>query len=599
MEESMKTLMTGGEAIARGAYEAGVVFASAYPGTPSTEILENIAEHYAEIISEWAPNEKVALEAASGAAIAGARSIASMKHVGVNVAADPLFTVAYTGVRGGLVLISADEPGMHSSQNEQDNRRYAVAAKVPLFEPSDSQECIDMMQQAYAVSEEFDTPVIMRITTRVAHSKSIVQLGERKNVPIKDYVKDVNKYVTVPAIARNRRRIVETRMAKLKEYSEKTALNHIEKGGETGVIASGMSYNFAREVFGDSATYLKLGFTNPLPDSLLADFYKLVDKVYIIEENDPYIQHWVERLGYQCIGKPVIPPYDEMTPDVLRKAIGGKELSQVTYDKSLVVPRPPALCAGCPHRGFFYELAKRKDTVVAGDIGCYSLGFAEPFNGIDYIVCMGAAFGSGHGAKKVLAKAGKHTRVVGVMGDSTFFHTGINGLIEVLYNKSNMICVILDNRTTGMTGHQEHPGTGRDAHREIADGMDIETIVKALGAKNIAVINPNDIKQVRTALDDAYAKDEPSVIITRWPCVLKPMYDADYKTFGKDLFKKKCFVDTETCVGCKLCIKAGCPAISIDTETGKSVVDKLACVGCSVCAQICPKNAIQFAEDVK
>ncbi|MCL2557271.1 MAG: indolepyruvate ferredoxin oxidoreductase subunit alpha [Treponema sp.] len=592
----MKTLMTGDEAIARGAYEAGVAFASAYPGTPSTEILENIAEHYREILSEWAPNEKVALEAAAGASIAGARSIAAMKHVGVNVAADPLFTFSYTGVRGGLVLITGDEPGMHSSQNEQDNRWYALSAKVPLFEPSDSQECIDMLRAAYDLSEEYDAPVLMRITTRIAHSKSIVKLGERFNAPIKDYVKETQKYVSVPAIARARRKVVEDRMNRLKEYSEKTPLNCIEKGGKIGIVASGMSYNFAREVFGDEATYLKLGFTNPLPDRLLAEFYGLVDRVYVIEENDPFLQRWIESLGYKCVGKPVIPPYDEMTPDVLRKAIRGEELDIVQYDASLVVPRPPVLCAGCPHRGFFFELAKRKNTVVAGDIGCYSLGFAEPFNGIDYIVCMGAAFSSGHGTQQALVKAGKDTRVVGVMGDSTFFHTGINGLIEVLYNGSKTICVILDNRTTGMTGHQEHPGTGLDARHEQTTEIDIETVVKALGAKNVAVVNPNDIKAVRAALDAAYAKDEPSVIITRWPCVLKHMNEGDYNEFGDDLFKKKYFVNEETCIACKQCIKSGCPALSMTGAGGKSNINPLDCVGCSVCAQICPKDAIEIAE---
>ncbi|MCL2852820.1 MAG: indolepyruvate ferredoxin oxidoreductase subunit alpha [Defluviitaleaceae bacterium] len=591
----MKILMTGDEAIARGAYEAGVAFASAYPGTPSTEILENVST-YKEIVSEWAPNEKVALEAAAGASIGGARSLACMKHVGVNVAADPLFTFSYTGVRGGMVLISADEPGMHSSQNEQDNRWYAVSAKLPMLEPSDSQECIDMLRTAYDVSEEFDTPVLMRITTRIAHSKSIVSLSDRKNVPIKEYVKEVQKYVAVPAIASKRRRVVETRMGDLKDYSEKTPLNRIEQGGKIGVIASGMCYNYAKEVFGDSATYLKLGFSHPLPDNLLHEFYKLVDTVYIIEENDPYLQQWVERLGYKCVGKPTIPPYGEMTPDVLRKALGQQELNVVTYDDSLVVPRPPVLCAGCPHRGFFYELAKKKDTVIAGDIGCYSLGFAEPFNGMDYIVCMGAAFSSGHGTQQALVAAGKDTRVVGVMGDSTFFHMGINGLIEVLYNNSKTICVVLDNRTTGMTGHQEHPGTGHDIRREPTHEINIEATVKALGAKNVAVVDPNNIKEVRNALNDAYSKDEPYVIITRWPCVLKPMNEADYVEFGKDLFKNKYHVNEEACIGCKACIRAGCPANSMDAVKNKMVIDKLACVGCSVCSQICPKSAIVISE---
>ncbi|MCL1992220.1 MAG: indolepyruvate ferredoxin oxidoreductase subunit alpha [Spirochaetes bacterium] len=591
----MKTLMTGDEAIARGAYEAGVAFASAYPGTPSTEILQNVST-YKEIVSEWAPNEKVALEAAAGASIGGARALACMKHVGVNVAADPLFTFSYTGVRGGMVLVSADEPGMHSSQNEQDNRWYAVSAKLPMFEPSDSQECIDMLKTAYEVSEKFDTPVLFRITTRIAHSKSIVNLSDRANVPIKEYVKEVQKYVAVPALASKRRRVVETRMDSLKEYADASPLNRIEKGGKTGVIASGMCYNFAKEVFGEDATYLKLGFTNPLPDKILHDFYKLVDKVYVIEENDPYIQQWVERLGYKCIGKPVIPPYGEMTADVLRQAIHNKALDSVKYDESLVVPRPPVLCAGCPHRGFFYELAKKKDTIIAGDIGCYTLGFAEPFNGMDYVVCMSAAFSSGHGTQQALAAAGKSTRVVGVMGDSTYFHMGINGLIEVLYNNSKTICVVLDNRTTGMTGHQEHPGTGHNIRREPAHEIDIATTAKALGAKNVVVIDPNNLKQVREALNDAYAKDEPSVIITRWPCVLKPMNKNDYDEFGKDLFQNKYRVNEEACVCCKACIKAGCPAVSIDAAKKKATIEESSCVGCSVCAQICPKSAIVKSE---
>ncbi|MCL1996714.1 MAG: indolepyruvate ferredoxin oxidoreductase subunit alpha [Defluviitaleaceae bacterium] len=595
-----KLLLTGDEAIARGAYEAGVTFASAYPGTPSTEILENVAK-YNEIVSEWAPNEKVALEAAAGASIGGARSLAAMKHVGVNVAADPLFTFSYTGVGGGLVLISADEPGMHSSQNEQDNRWYAISAKLPMFEPSDSQECIDMLKTAYDLSEEYDTPVLMRVTTRICHSKSIITPNERQNVPIKEYKKNIQKYVAVPAIAARRRLVVEERMAKLALYTESTPHNRIEPGGRIGVIASGMCYNYAREVFGDDATYLKLGYTNPLPNGLLAKFAEQVDTIYIIEENDPYIQNWVERLGYKAIGKPIVPPYGEMTADVLRKALadnlGTSQLPTISYDEALVVPRPPVLCSGCPHRGFFYELAKKKDTVVAGDIGCYSLGFAEPFNGIDYIVCMGAAFSSGHGTRKALAAAGKSTRVVGVMGDSTFFHMGINGLIEVLYNNSDTICVILDNRSTGMTGHQEHPGTGRDIRRNAAHEIDIETTCKALGAKHVTTIDPNDLKAVRKALNEAYERTEPSVIITRWPCVLKPMSQEDYNEFGEDLFKTKYKVDPDACISCRACIRAGCPSTSMDEVTGKMVIDSLSCVGCSVCAQICPPKIAAISKE--
>jgi len=591
-------LMTGDEAIARGAFEAGCHFASAYPGTPSTEILQNMTQ-YKEVFAEWAPNEKVSIEAAAGASIAGMRSMASMKHVGVNVAADPLFTFAYTGVNGGCVIITADEPGMHSSQNEQDNRYYAQSSKIPMLEPSDSQECIDMMKLAFEISEEFDTPVLIRITTRIAHSKSIVELKDRVEIPIKEYKKNVNKYLPTPAVATGLRRIVEQRTNKLKEYAETTPLNYIEEGGKTGVIASGKCVNFAKEVFGDSATYLKLGFTYPLPDKILTEFYSRVDadKVYVIEENDPYIEHWVQRNGYKCIGKPTIPPYGEMTPDVLRAAIFGETLSTLDTDPEKIAPRPPVFCSGCPHRGFFYELAKRKDTVVAGDIGCYTLAYIEPYNAIDYVVCMSSAFAAGHGSQIAFEKAGKATRVVGVLGDSTFFHMGINGLIEVLYNGSKTICVILDNRITGMTGGQEHPGTGSNIYGDPAHEMDIEAVCRALGAKNVTVVNPNKLDEVRKALDDAYAIDEPSIIITRWPCVLKPMGEKDFAEFGHDVFKTKLITDETKCVGCKACMKCGCPSISMKEapEANKlgrvSFIDN-SCVGCNVCAQVCPTQAI-------
>lgn len=601
----MRVLMTGDEAIARGAYEAGVHFASAYPGTPSTEILENMTQ-YKEVFSEWAPNEKISVEAAAGASIAGMRSMASMKHVGLNVASDPLFTFAYTGVNGGMVLINADEPGMHSSQNEQDNRYYAQMSKIPMLEPSNSQECMDMMKLGFELSEEFDTPVMLRITTRIAHSKSIVELGERKEVPIKEYSKNVRKYVAVPAIAAALRVVVEERTNKLKQYADQTPLNYIEKGGKIGVIASGMCVNFAKEVFGDTATYLKLGFTHPLPDKLLDEFYKQVDadEVYIIEENDPYLEGWVKSRGYSCIGKPTIPPYGEMTPDVLRAAIHGETLPAIDADEDMIAARPPVLCSGCPHRGFFVELGKRKDTVIAGDIGCYTLGFIEPYNAIDYVICMSSAFSAAHGSQIAFDRAGKNTRVVGIMGDSTFFHMGLNGLIEVLYNGSKVICVILDNRITGMTGGQEHPGTGSNAYREPAHEMDIEAVCRGLGAKNVTVINPNDLKQVRQALDDAYAKDEPSVIITRWPCVLKPMGEGDFAEFGDDIFMKKYTVLEDKCIGCKACIKVGCPSISMYEKEGANKLGLLSridetCVGCDVCSQVCPTKAIVIKGDAK
>ena len=592
----MRMLMTGDEALARGAYEAGVHFASAYPGTPSTEILQNMTQ-YKEVFAEWAPNEKVSLEAAAGASVAGMRAMCAMKHVGVNVAADPLFTFAYTGVNGGMIIITADEPGMHSSQNEQDNRYYAQAAKIPMLEPSNSQECIDMMKVGFEISEEFDTPVLIRITTRIAHSKSIVELKERVEVPIREYKKDVRKYLPTPAVAVGLRVKVEERTNELKEYAEQTPLNYIEKGGKIGVIASGKCVNFAKEVFGDEATYLKLGFTYPLPDKLLDEFYKQVDKAYVIEENDPFLEHWVQRRGHTCIGKPTIPPYGEMTPDVLRQAIYGETLPALDVAQELTAPRPPVFCSGCPHRGFFYELAKRKDTVVAGDIGCYTLAYIEPYNAIDYVICMSSAFSAGHGTQIALEKAGKSTRVVGVLGDSTFFHQGLNGLIEVLYNGSKVICVILDNRITGMTGGQEHPGTGSNAYGDPAHEMDIEAVCRALGAKNVCVINPNDLKQVKEALDRAYATDEPSVIITRWPCVLKPMGEKDFEEFGHDVFKKKFTVENEKCTGCKLCSRVGCPSISTYASEGANKLNRLSkidttCVGCNVCAQVCPTKAI-------
>ncbi|MCL2397691.1 MAG: thiamine pyrophosphate-dependent enzyme, partial [Defluviitaleaceae bacterium] len=422
----------------------------------------------------------------------------------------------------------------------------------------------------------------------------------RVEVPIKEYTKNPRKYVAVPAFAAVLRRGVEVRTNKLKEYADQTPLNYIEKGGRIGVIASGKCVEFAKEIFGNTATYLKLGFTHPLPDRLLDEFYKQIDaeKVYIIEENDPYLEHWVQRRSYKCIGKPTIPPYGELTPDVLRAAIFGETLPTLDVAEDMVVPRPPVFCSGCPHRGFFYELAKRKNTVIAGDIGCYTLGFIEPYNAIDYVICMSSAFSAGHGTQIAFDKAGRDTRVVGVMGDSTFFHMGLNGLIEVLYNGSKVICVILDNRITGMTGGQEHPGTGSNVYGDPAHEMDIEAVCRALGAKNVAVINPNDLTQVKNALDDAYAKDEPSVIITRWPCVLKPMGEKDYKEFGHDVFKTKYAVVDEKCIGCKACTRVGCPSISMYESEGANKLNQLAkidptCVGCAVCAQVCPTRAIQ------
>lgn len=587
----MRRLMTGDEAIARGAYEAGVSYASAYPGTPSTEILENLAT-YKEIYAEWAPNEKVAMESAIGASIAGQRSMVSMKHVGMNVAADPMYTWAYMGVNGGNVIITADEPGMYSSQNEQDNRNYAKAAKIAMMEPSDSQECLDMVKAAYALGEEYDTPFIIRMTTRVCHSKSIVELHDRQEAPLKEWKKNPAKYVCLPAIARNLRIKLEERLEKLAVYSETSPFNRVEMGDTSvGVIASGICYYYAKEVFGDKASYLKLGFTNPMPAGLIRDFCSRVDKVYILEENDPYIEEFVRMQGIDCIGKKLFPSYGELTPDVIRKCITGKTMKTIEFDRSKLINRAPTFCAGCPHRGLFYRLGKRKDIMISGDIGCYTLAAGKPYGAMDSTVCMGASISIGHGAQKVFNAEGIKRRVVTVLGDSTFFHTGVNSLINTVYNGSNTVNIILDNRITGMTGHQNNPGTGFNAKEEPASMIVIEDLVRAIGIKHVYVINPNDLKQVDETLDICLALDEPSVIITRWPCVLKKFSQADKEEFDK-LFATKNRVDEKKCIGCRACLKAGCPAMSYDRKTKKVQINRASCVGCDVCTQVCPKDAI-------
>lgn len=587
----MKKLMTGDEAIARGAYEAGVRHASAYPGTPSTEIMENVAT-YKEIYAEWAPNEKVAMESAVGASMAGARSMASMKHVGVNVAADPLMTFAYMKVNGGSVLVTADEPGMFSSQNEQDNRNYAKMGKMPMFEPADSQECVDMMKEAYDVSEKYGAVVLMRMVTRVCHSKSLVEIGDRKEVGVKEWKKDPQRYVCLPAHARVMRVALEERTKQLAEYSETTKFNYAEMGDtKIGVIASGPSYYYAKEVWGENASYLKLGFTNPLPAEMIRDFCSKVDEVYIVEEDDPYIEEFVQRLGIKCHGKDIFPSYGEMTPNVLRKALYGEELPQVEYNKEKVIKRPPTFCAGCPHRGLFYRLGKRKDVMISGDIGCYTLATGAPYNAMDACICMGGSISMGHGAQQVFNRAGVNKKVVTVLGDSTFFHTGVNSLINTVYNNSNTINIILDNRITGMTGHQQNPGTGFNVKGESAPMINIEELVKAIGIKHVKVIDPNNLKEVDDAFDAFMELDEPSVIITRWPCVLKKFSDADLEEWP-NLFKTKNVVDAEKCIGCKQCQKTGCPALIFDKEAKKVHISRADCVGCDVCTQVCPVDAI-------
>jgi len=587
----MKHLMTGNEAVARGVFEAGVTYASAYPGTPSTEILENVGPYKDDITAEWAANEKVALETAIGASIAGARSFAAMKHVGVNVAADPLFTYAYTGVNGGLVFVSADDPGAHSSQNEQDNRYYAKFAKIACIEPSDSQECKDFIMDAYEVSEKFNLPVMFRMTTRTCHSKSLVEFGERTEVGAKPYKKDPSKFVAAPANARLMHPKVEKRTEALKKFSNETHLNRFEwHDKKIGIITSGVSYVYSKEVFGDTVSYLKLGFTYPLPMEKIREFADAVETLYVIEELEPFIEEQMKAVGIDCIGKDVIPRIGELNPDIIAKAILGEERNTVSISEDKKVERPPALCAGCPHRGLFFELAKRKDIMVTGDIGCYTLGVAEPLNTIDTVICMGGSISMGHGAYKAFERNNVDKKVVSVIGDSTFFHTGINSLITVAYNKSNTVNIILDNRTTGMTGHQENPGTGYSLQGDMTEAIDIPQLVKSIGIKEVITVNPLDLDAVDKALKLAFAYEGPSVIITRWPCALKRFTDLDKKEF--DLVRKTYRVDPEECRGCKVCIKTGCPALEFDSKRKKAIINEDMCVGCSVCAQSCPFDAI-------
>lgn len=589
----MKTFMTGNEAVARGAFEAGVVYASAYPGTPSTEILENTAQ-YPEIISEWAPNEKVALEAVLGASIAGGRTLAAMKHVGVNVAADPLMTISYTGVTGGLVLISADDPGCHSSQNEQDNRILAKFAKIACIEPSDSQECLDYMKAAYEISEQFDVAVMMRMTTRVCHSKSLVEVGERVEKELIPYVKRPEKYIAAPAHAKKLHPVVEAKLVEMEKFSNETPLNRVEWADKkVGIVTSGVAYQYAKEVFGDNASYLKLGFTNPLPMDKIRDFASQVETLYIVEELEPFMEEQIKAAGIECVGKELIPNVGELNPDIIAKSLLGEVRPLLEIPQEKLVGRPPTLCAGCPHRGFFYALKKKKNVMVTGDIGCYTLGASEPLNTTDTVIDMGASISMGHGAQRVFDKAGKGMKVVSVIGDSTFFHSGMTSLVDVVYNQGNTVNVILDNRITGMTGHQENPGTGYTLTGQKVKEIEIDKVVRALGVELVINVNPLDLDAVTKALDAALAYEGPSVIITRWPCVLKKFSPEDIKEFGEK--KPVCYVVEDECRGCRLCNKTGCPAIVFDKTKKKSYIDPNACVGCEVCLQVCPFNAIKKA----
>lgn len=583
-----KEFLTGNEALARGAYEAGVRYSGAYPGTPSTEILENIARNYPEIYAEWAPNEKVALEGAIGASYAGARSLAVMKHVGLNVAADPFFTNAYTGVNTGLVVITADEPGQHSSQNEQDNRHYARSAFVPMFEPSDSQECKDMIKAAYALSEEFDTPVLLRLTTRVCHSKSFVELEDPKQKEIHLPKPNPKKYVTAPAVGRELKIKVMQRTKKLSEYSNTCKENYAEMhDSRIGVIASGICYAYAKEIFAESVCYFKVGFSYPMPLEAIKKFAEGLETIYVLEENDPIMETELKAAGIDVVGKDLFPSNLELLPEVIRACITGKELPK---DKP-VLNRAPALCSGCPHRGLFYTLGQYKNVYISGDIGCYTLGFAPPFGAMHSVTCMGASISSAHGAQKVFDMAGENApRSIAVIGDSTFFHTGINSLINVVYNQSKTITIILDNRITAMTGHQQNPGSGKTIREMQAPMIDIPTLVKAIGIKHVKTVNPNHLDELRAAIDEALQRDEASVIITRFPCILKKLSEQDKEEFPQ-MFAHTARVNHDKCVGCKACLRVGCSAISVTEK--KAHIDKTSCAGCMVCAQVCPIGAIE------
>lgn len=582
----MKVIMSGNEAIARGAFEAGCLVASAYPGTPSTEILENFAT-YDGIYAEWAPNEKVAFEVAAGSSIGGARSLTTMKHVGLNVAADPLFTMAYEGVNGGFVVVSADDPGMHSSQNEQDNRLYASHAKIAMVEPSDSQECKDFIKEAFEISEKFDTLVLLRSTTRVSHSKSVVELCDKTNISVKPYEKNVQKYIMIPAHARQKHYEVEERLEALREYSNNTYLNRIElNNDEVGIITSGISYQYAKEVFGENASYLKIGFSFPLPDEKIRYFAGRVKKLYIIEENEPYIETAVKAMGIKCLGKELIPLCGELTPDIIRRQLLGEE-SNIEYQTNVNPPsRPPVLCPGCPHRGIFYAVSKYKDVISTSDIGCYTLGMMPPLNVADTVICMGASISGGIGIQKASLMGNRKSKIFAFLGDSTFFHSGITGLINAVYNNSPIVTVVLDNRITGMTGHQENPGTGRTLMGKEAPFIDIEALVIAAGIKkeNIRVVDPYKLQETEAAVKEAYESTDPFVIITKQPCALI-----------KEVLRKraniKCSISSDKCKKCKACLRTGCPALNF--KDNKVSIDKNMCNGCGICKQVCKFDAIE------
>lgn len=578
-------LMSGNEAIARGAYEAGIRVCSAYPGTPSTEIFENLPQYKEALYSEWAPNEKVAAEVAYGSSIAGVRSLCAMKHVGLNVAADPIFTAAYNGVGGAYIIVSADDPSIHSSQNEQDNRHYARAAKIAMVEPSDSQECLDFMKEACYISEYFDMPVLFRTTTRVSHSKSLVSIHDREEPPVVPYQRSL-KFVAMPSTACKNHPKVEENLARLEEYGSQTPINRMElNGSKIGVITASIAYQYAKDAFPEDTSFLKLGLTNPLPMKLIREFASQVETLYVIEELDDFMEQQIKAAGIPCQGKELTGKLYELNPQLIKERVLHIQEEESHFEES-TVSRPPALCPGCPHRGFFYTMSQNKDYVVSGDIGCYTLGASAPLNALDSVVCMGGGFSVAMGLSKALELTGQtQKKVFGVLGDSTFFHSGMTGAAEIIYNHGNLIPVVLDNSITGMTGHQDHPGTGYTLQGDIAEKLSIEDILSAYGYKKIIIVDPQDLSAMQRAADEALASEEPAAIITRRPCLL-------IKRLPQE--KALCVVDETKCIGCKKCLKVGCPAISLTGR--KSKIDPTQCTGCTVCAQVCPVMAIERKE---
>ena len=579
---SKKELLLGNEAVARGLYEAGVRVVSSYPGTPSTEITENAAK-YDEIYCEWAPNEKVAMEVASGASFGGARSFCAMKHVGLNVAADPLFTMSYIGVNGGMVIGVADDPGMHSSQNEQDSRHYARASKTPMLEPADSAECRDFAKLAYDLSEQFDVPFILRLTTRIAHSRSLVELGEREEHELKPYEKNPAKNVMLPAFAKPKHVKVEERTVALRQWAETSGINVVEdNGAKVGVIVEGAVYQYAHEALGDSVNYLKLGMLWPLPDQLLKDFAAANEKVYVIEELDDVVESHCKALGLTVTGKDLFPRCGEFSQKIIRKLMKGEDPEFDTLDEA-IPGRPPVMCCGCPHRGLFYALKKAK-VYVSGDIGCYTLGASAPLSAMDTCVCMGASISALHGYNKARGEEAEK-KSVAVIGDSTFIHSGVTSLIDIAYNRSNSVVIILDNSITGMTGHQQNPTTGYTIKGDPTSAVNLEALCHAIGINRVRVVDPYDLPAVQQALKEELAAEEPSVIISRRPCALLKYVK----------HKPALTVNADSCIGCKACLGIGCPAISI--RDGKACIDRTQCVGCGVCESLCPKKAIGGAAE--